>query len=372
MVSTLTAEAIELLKKGYGVKSAAEQLGVNRSTLHNELQKDPEYQKLKDERERQKQEEEQQALSRYFKGETLKSIADDMGIQPETLKGRLEKYAEFVNYKIQQDEELQKKKREAVELGKRGHNIQSIARQVELSPSAVLYELRDAGIDTSITATDNMECPACSGVMLKQELFFWKCECGAEYWPAEEQVPDDPDDWTRPWKLTFDKADMVYKEMKRMFVEEYKNAVEIAKELNEKGYTTKNGKQWKRENVLEYLKRWKLLPDYNKQRQEVEEICLQMAGKQGISCKDIADRLNREGYRTSRNKPWTMHNVRKVIRDGLGLDVRLYGTKATAAKIERENTGGKPSESHPWRVQEHAGYLAWKKAQEKRKGGDAK
>jgi len=368
MEQTLTTlEAMNRVMQGEKIKDVAQDLEISYSALKQRLKKIPEYREYRKQVEAEKTKIQEEALKRALAGEDVRQIAEEFGVTSSFLYERLKKNPEYREYRQRQDEDLEDKKQQAVELGKQGYHVAGIARKISASEAGVRRWLNAAGIDTSLDATDDMECPACEGTMKKQELFFWKCKCQAEFWPDESNVPEDPDTWERPWRLRMEDESLIVM-MKRLY-NEGKNGAEIAQALNEAGYKTAKGYDWSQGNTVNYLKKYNIMPDYKKQRERVLEICKAMAGKQGISCKDIADRLNREGLTTNRNQPWSMHSVLKVIRNSLKLDVNLYRTDSIMLKREPTGTGKIPGESHPWRVAEHKGYLKWKHEQEQK--GDA-
>jgi len=363
-----TETAMHRVMQGEKIKDVAQDLGISNDALKQRLPKIPEYVQWRKKKQEEQQHTFQEALKRALAGEEVSQIAKDLGTSYHVIQQLLAKNPDYREYRQQQDQALEDKKQQAIDLGKQGYHVAGIARRIGASEAGVRRWLNAAGIDTSNDATDDLSCPACAGgTMTKRELFFWKCGCGAEFWPCEDQVPEEPDEWTRPWRLRVEDSGMVA--MMRRLYDEGRNAVEIAQALNDAGYKTAKGSSWSRGNTVNYLKKYGIMPDYKAQRERVLEICKAMAGKQGISCKDIADRLNREGLKTSRNQPWTMHSVLKVIRNSLKLDVSLYRTDAIMLKREQKGTGKTPGEDHPWRKAEHAGYLAWKKKQEYLEGG---
>jgi hypothetical protein len=202
-------------------------------------------------------------------------------------------------------------------------------------------------------AFDDMLCPCCDGTMTKQKQYFWLCTCGAEFWPDEATVPDDPDQWAVT-SLARQSGQGDALALISKLHSEGLNAAEIAAELNEAGHRTPRGVEWARTNLLNYMRRHGVLSDnYANEREKILEIVEAMAGKQGVTCKTIAERLNREGYKTSRNQPWSMASVLKLVRSTLKLDINLYRTDALLPA--REKTGkGKGGQDHPWAIAEHA------------------
>ena len=236
-----------------------------------------------------------------------------------------------------------------------GRTAYAVARELDLNPETLSKRLRKLPEYREhrerATLTEDMSCPCCAGGTLeKQELFFWKCDCGSEFWPCEEQVPEDPDQWElTPLAQVSGQGDALA--LIRQLHSEGKNAAEISQALNEAGHKTPRDADWSRSNLLQYMKRHGVIQgDYAEQRERILVIVESMAGRQGISCKDIADRLNREGFKTSRNQPWSMHSVNAIIRKSLKLDVNLYRTDAIMLKREQiYGTEKHDPEQHPWR-----------------------
>jgi hypothetical protein len=244
------------------------------------------------------------ALSQVKKGRTAYDVADELGTNRETLGRRLRELPEYRAHR---------------------QKLQS----------------------------EDLVCPNCEGALVKQELYFWQCKCGVEFWPDEDSIPDNPDEWqVTPLAKLSGQGDALI--MIKDLHNRGKMIVEIVEVLNAAGHKTPRGTAWSRNNLSGYMKRHKVAGnDYTAQREQVLGIVEAMAGKQGISCKGIAERLNVEGYRTSRNQPWSMSAVNKLIRDTLKLDVNLYRTDALMPA--REKTGkGKGGQDHPWSRAEHA------------------
>lgn len=314
-----------------------------------------------------------EALERVLKGEAGYKIAKDLNVDPDQLLYYLSKHPEYREYREKQRAEQEEITQKALERVLSGETAYSVAREMGIDREALSKRLRKIPEyrehrKRAVTEED-MECPYCEdGSLVKQSLYFWKCRCGAEFWPDENQVPEDPEMWEiTPLSKLCGQADALI--LIRRLHGDGKNATEIARELNKAGFKTPRGADWQQANLLKYMRRHGVLSDdYKSQRAKVLEICKAMAGKQGISCKDIADRLNSMGLRTNRNRPWDMHNTRKVIRDSLNLDVNLYRTDAIMLKREYKGTGNIPGDDHPWRKAEDAGYREWKYKQDQKKG----
>lgn len=270
-----------------------------------------------------------------------------LGVSKPAMLRWLQRESEYQKHREQQKRQLEAKKTLVLDLARQGFCPAVIARETGTSETTVNVWMKQVGIDTSLMGTDDLTCPACSGTMKRQDLYFWQCSCGAEWWP--EEAPEDPDDWTRPWRLRAENGDNIVKLMKRLH-NECKNAIQIAQSLNEAGYLTPRGKPWERANVLSHMKRHGIMADdYQKIRDRVIEIVKSMAGKV-YNCKDMADRLNMEGFKTSRGQSWTLSSVRHLIRNSLKLDVVLPYNKG----IPRIKAGVKSTREHPWSRDEHA------------------
>ncbi len=199
---------------------------------------------------------------------------------------------------------------------------------------------------------DDLDCPQCAtGKLIKRELYFWQCGCGAEFWPDEESIPEDCDKWMAiPLAMQSGQGEAVA--MIRRLWGEGKGKTEICAALNDAGILTPRGKPWARINLLAYMRRNGI---ENASRAEAIKIIESMAGRTGISCKTIAERLNAEGYKTSRNEAWTMNGVRKVIRETLKMDVPLKRANALALnrkELYPEKLANR--HDHPWSKAEHA------------------
>ncbi|WP_161822341.1 recombinase family protein [Sporotomaculum syntrophicum] len=289
------------------------------------------------------------ALNKVLAGATVVEVAHELGVDSDLLNMRLLKLPEYREYREQYRQALEQKKAAALALARQGYSPAVIARKVEAPEGTVNNWMKRAGIDTSISGNDDMTCPECGGTMKKQELFFWQCECGAEFWPPDEQVPDDPDEWTRPWRVRTDDGAAVAILMQRLY-NEGNDAVRIAAALNEAGHLTPRGRPWTRTNVLAHLKRHGIMAgseDYQAQRERINEIVLSMAGH-GYNSRDIADRLNMEGFKTNRGREWTLDAVYKLIRISLKSDAYLPFNKGVARIKALKGTLKGDKNNHPW------------------------
>lgn len=295
----------------------------------------------------------QYALKQIIAGRTAADIARELGIDQNLLTQKLRKLPEYREYRRKQNAEFEALKKKALERVLAGETISDVARDMGVVKDRVGEWLRKMPeyreYREQATINENMTCPTCGGSMVKQELYYWRCSCGAEWWPPEKAIPENPDEWTvTPLARQTGTGDALA--LMRKLREEGKTIAEIARALNEAGYRTPTGTTWKEANTRDYMRLHGVITgDYAEQRAKVIEICKEMAGKQGISCADIADRLNMMGLRTQRNNPWNMHSVRAVIRGSLKLNVDLYGTKGVGI---RKIKSIKVDEPHPWRRDE--------------------
>lgn len=187
----------------------------------------------------------------------------------------------------------------------------SIARQVKVNKETVQRWLGGIGLDISREDGITLPCPECGGRMVKQPLFYWNCQCGAEWWPPDKFVPDDPDAWNATCRLEASTEASVLGIIEHLHNEGKTNA-EIAEALNQAGYTTALGVPWTDKNISRIIVE-KIRPG-NEERKRIEEICRTMA-LEGYNCREIADRLNAAGFKRPRRKqPWNKHAVYKLIR----------------------------------------------------------
>lgn len=364
--AALKDQVLQLAREGYSQRAISRELGIQRKTVRTWLKAAGFKPKTFD-----KKQETLAALQKVLAGLTVAEVARSMGVDPEALRQRLSRLPEYREYRERERRELEGKQEQVLELARQGYSPAVVARITGLPEETVYGWTRRAGISTTPTATDDLPCPECGGRMSKQELFFWKCcSCGAEWWPPEDVVPEDPDDWARPWRLrTEDAADML-KLIKRLH-DEGKNAAEIAEVLNQAGYKTFTGRPWRRQNLVEYMKHHGIMAnseEYRAQRERIAEIIRSMAPK-GYNCQQIAERLNAEGFKTNRGQEWTKHNVWKLLRS-LMPDIKL---QMGAPGIPHIRLPKQEGWIHPWRLSEDAGAKLWKakKAAEARRRENA-
>lgn len=287
--AALKEEALKLAREGHRSRAISRKLGIGRTTVHSWLK--------------------------------------EAGIEP-----------------ITTDNTEQRK--QTLKLAYAGVQPAVIARQVGITPQTVRKWLREAGFNTFYGADASLPCPECDGKMVKQELFFWKCSsCGAEWWPPEDMVPENPDEWTTEARLAVDPATLT---LVQELLDEGRSYREISEILNREGYRPVRGDEWTESAVELFVRRRKLKGDYQAQRQRVLEIVERMACA-GYNCREIADRLNAEGLRTSRGRPFTTNAVHQVIVDSLKLDIKMSPGAHGIPRIKLESNG-----PHPWRRDEDA------------------
>lgn len=351
--AALKEEALKLAREGYSQRAIAQELGVQKKTVYLWLKAAGFESKTFD-----KKQETLEALQKVLHGCTVAEVARSMGIDPDLLQQRLSRFPEYREYRERKSRELEEKQKQVLDLARQGYSPAAVARKTGLPERTVYGWMRQAGISTSPGAADDLPCPECDGKMVKQELFFWKCSsCGAEWWPPEEMVPEDPEDWVRPWRLRTEDAAGMLKLIKRLH-DEGKNAAEIAKALNQAGYRTFMGKPWKKQNLVDYMKRHGIMAgseEYRAQREQIAEIIKSMAPK-GYNCKQIAERLNAEGFKTTRGQEWTKHSVLKLLRSLMpGIKLQKGAPGIPHVKLQKPEGW-----VHPWRLSEDAGAKAWK------------
>jgi hypothetical protein len=189
-------------------------------------------------------------------------------------------------------------------------------------------------------------CPVCGETMQKQPLYFWMCKCGGEFWPPEDQIPDNPDLWNVP-ETALDAQDAAG--IIRRMLQEGEGPTKIAQALNEAGHLTPRGKPWTPTNVQAYTKQHGLAArNWAKDRARVEEIILSMAGRNAT---EMAERLNLEGIKPLRGDTWQPSAVHRICKKlGVKLEYGSQGLLPTKKKTGK----GKGGRNHPWSKAEHA------------------
>lgn len=241
-------------------------------------------------------------------------------------------------------------KGQAVNLALRGWSCKSIGEKLGVRPGLVWKWLDKTGIDTSPSSTGGLECPNCDGTLERQPLWFWRCECGAELWPAEDQVPE-PEEWSRPWRLTHQGADETWSLVAEWLDQAWRHK-DIVEELNRRGHTTPRGKPWTLKNFQEAVRRYGISRT-EEQRQEVLDIVADMAGNQDVTFGCIARRLNDLGYRTAWNTPYSERSVGHIARNVLNMD--FEARKNLGLSVPQDKGARNPWGTHPWRERTRRG-----------------
>ena|GEM_PF-5977445 len=290
-----------------------------------------------------------------FQGLGATEVAEKLGISNrQALQRLMAKSPHYVAHRKMIKAKFVEDKIKVLAMGRTGYDSTVIARELGLHRPTVNSWLLEAGIDRSIAGSDDLFCPACTGVMKKQELFFWKCDsCGSEWWPKE--APDNPDDWARPWRIRFEDGKEMLGIATRLHKEGY-TYQKICDEINGRGLKSPSGNDWTRSTISQYLRRRGLTSEGG-DRTRIETIVRTMAEK-GYYSKDIALRLNSEELTTSKDKDWTSNGICQLCR---GLGIKLKGSIA----IHLEKIHLKSDLTiHPWRAADnvrYAKYKAWRR-----------
>jgi hypothetical protein len=246
-----------------------------------------------------------------LQGVSSADAAVKLGVSKQALYIRLRRLPQYREYRAQKEAEATEIKKKVLVMGRAGYTQASIGRELGISDDVARNWLLKAGIDTTRNGNDNLVCPACGGIMNKQSLFFWLCDsCNSEWWPKE--APDDPDDWTRPWRIRYEDWGKEMLGISVRMLEEGHTFQEICTELNDRGIKTHTGRIWKLENLHSSL----AASGINRQggdRTRIEDITRAMSEK-GFLGKDIALRLNTEGLMNSRSKKWTGSGIYKLCK----------------------------------------------------------
>lgn len=280
---------------------------------------------------------------------TAYRFSREQGVHPEALSSRLRRIPEYIEFREAEKQRKNALREEALALGQQGFTPAAISKKLEIKEGTARDWLQQAGIDTSVSVDTSIICTVCNGTMEKKDLFFFICEsCKSEFWPPEESLPEDPDSWRLPGRITFEKGDTALV-MIRNLKTAGKLAPDIAAALNAAGIKTARGRDWTAENVRDYSKRYDIGTEQARENRElVLKICRQMAGRVGVNCNDIAERLNALGLKTNRQQKWTEASVQKVIRNSLKIEVKLRNTKSLTVK--RAVSGvGQTGVNHVWR-----------------------
>lgn len=231
----------------------------------------------------------------------------------------------------------------------KGHSLAFIARETGCQRPTVFRWLRAIGWNTSVNGEANLPCPACEGKMKKQEVFYWKCECGAEWWPPDDLVPDNPEEWNFVLRPGIDEEALII--IKKM-LEEGKKKTEIVEVLNNAGFKTEKGHTWTWKNLSKFCSRKNLFNySFKNDRKEALEIIKTMILK-GYSCNKIADYLNAKGLKRANGQPYDRVNVFKAVSNNLKLRAPREGLVAHVNLPERMK-----SKIHPWKRDESVRYV---------------
>lgn len=189
-----------------------------------------------------------------------------------------------------------------LQLAGQGLNASVIALEVGLNEGTVLTWLKSAWIEAAPTTT--LSCPACGESMEQEALYFWSCQCGAEWWPSDETVPEDIEEWSTGARVRPDGGEAAQAMAARLYGPRVDSF----------------------------------------DRPKTERLVRAMAGT-GFTSRVIAERLNAEGLTNSRGAPWTRAGVQFFCKR---MCIPLRGPEA----VPRTGDGG----VHPWRKDESIRY----------------
>lgn len=284
----------------------------------------------------------EQTLKLAREGMFPHTIAKKLGISGHTTT----KWIREAGIAVGHDAHYAARRREVIKLAWRGYTAAAIARMTGDAEKSVHTWMKEAGFNTAWDGDSTLPCPACGGRMEKQELFFWKCNCGGEWWPPEDMVPDNPEEWTTAARLAVDPSVVT---TIRQLLDEGKTYPEIAAALNEAGHKPAKGAIWTRSTVKHFIAKHKLKGDYQEQREQIEDICRTMALKH-YNCQQIADRLNADGFTTRQGQQWTTNSVWLLLQTLLpGLEMKT-GRPGLRVKLPERMKDG----IHPWKRAEDA------------------
>lgn len=272
-------------------------------------------------------------------GMQIKDVAKILDISHSALLARLHRNAAYLEHLDKKYNELEAKKQQARLMIQKGMKPKEVAKQLGFNRTAVTRWAREVGINTKHIPTSNLTCPACKGIMKKQDLYFWICDCGAEWWPAEEHLPESLDDWAAPYRV-IDGESTILEIITRMIEQGHTNR-EICTHLNENGYYSPTGKEWEKCNFTQFLLRRGFRRSHS-DRELVEKIIKDMA-LAGHMAKTIVERLRAEGLTSTQGTDWCISAITRLCRQW---GIKLQGKSGKG----RKPTGGK----HPWRLDESA------------------
>jgi group I intron endonuclease len=171
-------------------------------------------------------------------------------------------------------------------------------------------------------------------------------------------------------KAYMDKADQFTYQFYPIIAELQKtglNFIEIAKELNVRGYKTFRGLDWFDGTVAKLVKRYKklesMLPQNHRYQAEharkknADDFALKFfpiideLKKRGMNMTEIAAQLNADGHVSRRNAPWTYQNVREVLKriEQLPIEAEEMTPERTpeVRRLDREVYGHRQTEAKP-------------------------
>lgn len=249
-------------------------------------------------------------------------------------------------YKV---EYYQTARKEALRLAWMGVSPTVISRRVGVSSTSVRNWMKEEGLATSKKDAGTFPCPECGNRMEKQRLFFWKCPCGAEWWPRQEIVPENPECWNLPIRLEIEpETHLRLKEL----VEDGVEQSEIAEILNQEGHKTALGKPWSRKSVSDYTIRKGLKFNGTTWEDEYEEVLEQIRelARLGYLHREIAEILNMWGLKNKRGTPWDDRSVQMVFATRVKETSGRRKNRLSRAKLPVRMA----NMIHPWRRAEYA------------------
>lgn len=307
------------------------------------------------------------AFDLILKGHSLSQAARELDIPRQKLSKALNKYQPYTDYRESTRADYENKRQQALRLAREGFACFLISQKLGLNQSTVFGWLSDESINTGRTGKEVFLCPACGDSMTRQDFFFYICNsCKSEWWPSEDSLPEDVDDWTRPWRVVNDTGDAALSLMKRLR-EDGKQLKEISIELNEQQLLSPTGRPWTAKLLQKYMSRRGLLGTYKEDRTEIDRIITDLAGRYGVKLQFIADRLNEKGFKTVRQRDWTADAVQKVIRDRIEPDAGKLKLRGNFGVYVKCRSQGLSKGQHPWRIAENARIKLGKEAFESKK-----
>ncbi len=238
---------------------------------------------------------------------------------------------------------------EAIRLAWLGLKPAAIARKVGVSKGTALNWLRGAGFETAPEKAGTFPCPECGERLVRHKsLFFWWCRCGAEFWPPEDVVPDDPELWTLPVGLGIEPEAFIL--IRERLTEHGVTFEEIAAELNRRGFRTETGKPWTRKRVAYFAEASGLRFERGWAAEYEEALKLiEYQARRGYLFSEIAEALNARGLRTRYGTPWSEDTVEMIylrhFKDEPGRRINRLSKARLPDRMQNNE--------HPWRADEH-------------------